>query len=359
MMIWSFKRKRHPDGTLDKHKARLCCHECQQQWGVNYWDTYAPVVSWSSVRILMTIAKLHNLHTKSVEFLQAYPKAKIKSSIYLHPPAGVILNRSKGDMVLKLIRNVYGLKDAGKTWNDFLKKGLIHRGWIQSNIDGCLFTKNVMLLILYVNDACFISPYKHKVDAEIKSLQQDYDLTDNGDLKDYLGTRFERHKDGSVTLTQPRMMERVFNIVRIDPASTNVKLHDTPASSDCILDNDPDGNPKLQKWSYRSAVGCLSYIRAIIRPDITMATQQCARFCNDPKQEHEEAVKRICRYLLKTKEKGLVLRPDKSKGLECFVDADWAGSWRHRSSNDPLSSHSRTGYYITYAGCSLMWKSKL
>ena len=216
-----------------------------------------------------------------------------------------------------------------------------------------------MLLILYVDDACFISPYKHKVDAEIKSLQQDYDLTDNGDLKDYLGTRFERHKDGSVTLTQPRLMERVFNIVGIDPASKNVKLHDTPASSDCILDNNPNGKPRLQKWNYRSVVGCLSYIQAIVHPDITIATQQCARFWNDPKQEHEEAVKRICRYLLKTKEKGLVLRPDKSKGLECFVDADWAGSWRHRSSNDPLSSHSRTGYYITYAGCSLMWKSKL
>ena len=70
-----------------------------------------------------------------------------------------------------------------------------------------------MLLILYVDDACFISPHKYKIDAEIKSLQRDYDLTDDGDLKDYLGTRFDRHKDGSVTLTQPRMMERVFDIV--------------------------------------------------------------------------------------------------------------------------------------------------
>ena len=73
MMIWSFKRKRHPDGTLDKHKARLCCHGGQQQWGVNYWDTYAPVVSWSSVRTLMTLSRLHNLHTKYVDFAQAYP----------------------------------------------------------------------------------------------------------------------------------------------------------------------------------------------------------------------------------------------------------------------------------------------
>ena len=57
MMIWSFKRKRHPDGSLSKHKARLCCHGGQQQWGLNFWETYAPVVAWSSIRILLTLAK--------------------------------------------------------------------------------------------------------------------------------------------------------------------------------------------------------------------------------------------------------------------------------------------------------------
>jgi hypothetical protein len=80
----------------------------------------------------------------------------------------------------------------------------------------------------------------------------------------------------------------------------------------------------------------MSYTQAMIRPDITTAVQQCARFCNNPKQEHEEAVKRICHYLMKTKDKGLTLRHDGSRGLECFVDADWAGSWQHRSCNDPL-----------------------
>ena len=107
MMIWSFKRKRHPDGTLDKHKERLCCHGGQQQWGVNYWDTYAPVVSWSSIRILMTLSKLHNLHTKSVDFVQAYPQAKIKSEIYLQNPAGVVLTQHKGDVVLKLLKSIW------------------------------------------------------------------------------------------------------------------------------------------------------------------------------------------------------------------------------------------------------------
>ena len=72
----------------------------------------------------MTVAKLHNLHTKSVEFVQAYPQALVKSAIYLHPPS-----KLRGDMVLKLIRNLYGLKDAGKTWFEHLTEGLNNLGF--------------------------------------------------------------------------------------------------------------------------------------------------------------------------------------------------------------------------------------
>ena len=96
MMIWSFKRKRRPDGTLTKYKARLCCHGGQQELGVNYWSTYAPVVSWSSIRILMTLARLNNMYTKSVDFVQAFPQAAVKTNIYLHNPPGVILPNTNG-----------------------------------------------------------------------------------------------------------------------------------------------------------------------------------------------------------------------------------------------------------------------
>ena len=110
MMIWSFKRKRDPQGNIIKYKARLCCHGGQQQWGVNYWDTYAPVVSWSSIRILMTLAELHNFHTKSADFVQAFPQAKVKSTIFLKTPDGVEFKHGD-EVVLKLIKKLYGLKE--------------------------------------------------------------------------------------------------------------------------------------------------------------------------------------------------------------------------------------------------------
>ena len=261
--------------------------------------------------------------------------------------------------VYKLIKNLYGLKDASKTWFEFLRKGLEKRGWSRSQVDECLFTKNGIILVVYVDDAILISPYKSLINKEIKSLQEEFDLTDDGVLKDYLGTRFTRFPDGSIQLTQPKMIERALEIVGFSTEQERIKQHDTPASNTKVLDKDPDAEPRRQSWNYRSAVGCLSYLQAMIRPDITFAVQQCARFCNEPRREHEEAVKRICRYLLRTKDKGLVLRPDKTRGLECYVDADFAGSWQQRSAHDPISSHSRTGYVICYAGCPITWSSKL
>ena len=80
MAIWSFKRKRYPYGSLNKHKARLCAHGGQQTWFQDYWDTYAPVVTWASVRLLLIVAKIHKLDsrasTSSLPFLKHIYKSQ-------------------------------------------------------------------------------------------------------------------------------------------------------------------------------------------------------------------------------------------------------------------------------------------
>ena len=196
MMIWSFKRKRHPDGSLNKYKARLCCHGGQQQWGVNYWDTYAPVVSWSSIRILMTIAKLHNFHTKSVDFLQAYPQAELKSTIFLRSPPGVELATNNEEMVLQLIRNLYGLKDAGRTWYEHLTDGLDAMGFIPTESDPCILINGTDIIVLYVDDCIIISRTKAEADKIYQELERrKYKLTDEGTLEEYLGLQIKHHDD--------------------------------------------------------------------------------------------------------------------------------------------------------------------
>ena len=95
--IWSFKRKRFPDGTLNKHKACLCAHGGMQQWGVNYWETYAPVVNWISARFLLILSKLAGLESRTIYFVLAFPKADLDVPVYMELTIGMEVIGSEGN----------------------------------------------------------------------------------------------------------------------------------------------------------------------------------------------------------------------------------------------------------------------
>ena len=92
--------------------------------------------------------------------------------------------------VYKLLQNLYGLKEASRTWYLHLKSGLTKCGWKQSVTDSCLFTKDNVILILYVDDTIIISPNFSMIKACICSLQKDFSLTDDGPLHNYFGVSF-------------------------------------------------------------------------------------------------------------------------------------------------------------------------
>ena len=138
--------------------------------------------------------------------------------------------------------------------------------------------------------------------------------------------------------------------------TTNPKT--TPVAKE-LLNKDLEGKPRKENWKYRTAIGMLEYLTGNSRPEITMAVHQCARFSNSPTLKHEKAVKRIGQYLLHTRKEGQVFNPDLSKGLECYVDADFAGGWSNANASDAENVMSRTGYVITYANCPIFWKSSL
>ena len=96
------------------------------------------------------------------------------------------------------------------------------------------------------------------------------------------------------------------------------------------------------------------------RSDISYAVHQCARFSTAPKVEHGKAVNWLARYLKGTRDKGTIFRLDSKRGLEVFVDADFAGNWdKNEAGSDPDTARSRHGYIIMYAGCPIVWKSQL
>ena len=166
-LVWSFKRKRLPDGTFLKYKARLCCHGGMQQWGVNYWETYSPVVNWMSVRLMLTLSILYKLETKSIDFVLAYPQAPLDVEIFSELPQGfhTLPGEDRRNTILFIKRNLYGLKDAGLKWFEHLKSGLMNdMNFKQSDVDPCVFFKKGIVILVYVDDCLIFSESKALVE---------------------------------------------------------------------------------------------------------------------------------------------------------------------------------------------------
>ena len=197
------------------------------------------------------------------------------------------------------------------------------------------------------------------IDKLIKSLKEEderFILTSEGDIKNYLGVEIVKNKDGSFEFKQPHLIQRVLDYVKIEKGSNKGKP--TPVTLP-LLHKDANDKPRRYAWNYRAVNGMLNFLTDSTRPDINMAVHQTSRFNNDPTWKHEKAVMRICRYLEGTKDRGMVFRPETSKGLELFVDADFAGNWKNASEEHPENCLSRTGFIIRFNGCNIIWKSHL
>jgi len=182
-------------------------------------------------------------------------------------------------------------------------------------------------------------------------------VTDEGEIDAYLGVKVRRGQGDSRELTQPHLIQQILDNIGMKP---NSKTKDKAAPSSTILRRDLEGDPFVEKWDYRSVIGKLNFLEKSTRPEIAYAVHQCAHFASNPRQSHANAVKYLCRYLLATKDKGLILRPDATKSFEVHVDCDFAGNWvQEDAMNDPSTAKSRTGYIISYGGCPVVWASKL
>eukprot|EP00957_Ditylum_brightwellii_P065364 4958753-Ditylum_brightwellii.AAC.1 len=96
---------------------------------------------------MMVMSKLYDLNTKSIDFILAYPQAEIKTNIYLFSQTGIVINTGGQDLVLKLKKDLYGLKDAGRTWWEHLASGLKGVGFKQCGADQCVWKKDGLVII--------------------------------------------------------------------------------------------------------------------------------------------------------------------------------------------------------------------
>ena len=359
--VWAMRRKRKQDtGEIYKYKGRLNVDGSKQQKGINFWETFAPVATWASIRFILVLTLIHGWKTRQIDYVQAYTQADAPlDDLYVKVPKGVdVENGKREDYVMKVNKNVYGTHQAGRVWNKFLVSKLESIGFIQSQIDECVFYCGRCIYVLYTDDSILVGPDDDELDAIINNMQTvGLGITVEGGIDDFLGVNIDRRDDGTIHLTQPRLIDQILKEMRLH--SDNVKVRQTPAAVSKILKRMSDSEDFDKHFNYRSIIGKLNFLEKSTRPDISHAVHQAARFSANPKQEHGKAVEWLCRYLAGTRDKGIIYHP-KDKSFDVYVDADFAGNWdRDEAADDADTARSRSAFVIMYAGCPILWGSKL
>jgi len=359
---WAFKIKRYPDGRMRKHKARFCCRGDKQIAGVDFFESYASVVAWSTVRMVMNIAIQQGWSTRQVDFSNAFVQATLEEEVYLEMPAMFADATLQDDeaTILKLNKSLYGLVQAPRSWYQHLQKGLADLDFKPSPLDSAMYYGRGMILITYVDDTLFFGPDIKEIEKVIAELEAaGYALTrEDGDEEtvfSFLGVSITPNQATKmVTLTQTGLIDKVLEA----SGMTDCNIRGSPSTTNG-LGTDANGARRKESWNYASIIGMMMYLSSNAHPEIQFAVHQCARFTHCPRASHEEAVKHICRYLKGAKGHGLTFQPTTNLDLNLYVDADFAGLWGHEDDQDPVCVKSRTGYVLTLGGCPISWSSKL
>jgi Reverse transcriptase (RNA-dependent DNA polymerase) len=303
-VVWSMKRKRHiATQEVYKWKARLNVGGHMQKYGVHYRETYSPVVRWTTIRLCLVLALVFGWSTRQLDFVQAYPQAKVSTeNVFIDIPQGVEFNRRSKDFCLHVLQNIYGGKDAGRTWSIHLDKGLKEIGFKQSVVDECLYYRGCTLFLVNVDDSILIDP---------DPIASKFKIKDEGGLDDYLGVKIEKGVEkGTFKLSQPHLIDSVLEDLKLLNHGTRPsKVSHTWATFDNKLQKDHAGTPFDYPWEYWSVIGILNFLENSTQGDLSYSVHQCACFMAAPQKSHSEAVKRIGQYLLGTRDKGFILPP--------------------------------------------------
>ncbi|GJU28663.1 retrovirus-related pol polyprotein from transposon TNT 1-94 [Tanacetum coccineum] len=293
---WVFRNKLDENGIVSRNKARLVAQGYNQQEGIDYDETYAPVARLESIRILLAYACALDFKLFQMDVKSAFLNGFINEEVYVAQPPGFI-DFKKPDHVYKLKKSLYGLKQAPKAWYDRLKAFLIKHEYKMGMVDNTLFTKkkssNLIIVQIYVDDIIFGSTCQDMCDEFAKIMHDEFEMS---------------------------MMEMLKKFGLEDSKPMN-----TPMSTDTKLTKDEECE-SVDSTKYPGMIGSLLYLTAS-RPDIMFSVCLYARFQEAPKTTHLEAVKRIFRYIKGITHLGLWYPKGTNIETIVYADSDHAGDY--------------------------------
>ncbi|KAH9109521.1 hypothetical protein AeMF1_015438, partial [Aphanomyces euteiches] len=344
---WTYARKVNANGEVVRYKARLVCKGYSQIHGVDYTDTYSPVVKMTTVRVCLAIAASKGLTILQADADTAFVQATIENGVdlYVDQPPGY------GDGTprkMLLIKALYGLKQAALAWYEHCRTILQDIGFHQSQFDPCLYLRNktseLEMICTYVDDFLIIAQSRTKADQILDEIEPRMKIKRQGQASYFLGIMFSYDDDNSsITLNQGAYSERILKRFGMSccHAYHTPEVHDRDD-----LWNDETQQPTDQEL-YRSIVGSLMYLMVCTRPDIAHAVLRLSLYVHSLREPHMIGAKRLLRYIKSTPDVGLTFCRNKIT-LMGYSDASWASRPDRKSV---------TGNLCLLAGSVVFWKS--
>lgn len=341
---WVFKIKNSQNDK--RFKARLVAKGFSQKYGIDYGETFSPVVRTTSLRIMFALAVKLKLKIHQVDAITAFLQGDLEEEIYMEQPEAYNDNSGR---VCRLNKAIYGLKQAGRQWNIKLCDSLLKFGLRKSNLDPCVYFSDIkkVFLLVYVDDMLIFYENNEDLNEVREYIHSKLKIKDIGNATECIGIRINQ-SNNKIEIDQQKYIVELLEKYNMhecksvkSPSDPNVKL------SVQTINETSDVTGEVP---YQEVVGSLLYLAQGTRPDIAFAVNDVSRFNAKHSIEHWEAVIRIMRYLRGTQDKKLCYSNEcENIDLHAYSDADWA--------SDVDKRRSCTGFVINMSGAAINWKS--
>lgn len=343
---WVFTVKLNADGTLQKLKARLVAKGFNQEEGIDFNETYSPVVRTSTIRIVLTVATAKQWNITQLDVKNAFLHGDLQEQVYMVQPPG-FEDHAHPTHVCSLHKALYGLKQAPRAWFDKFSNFLIEYGFVCSKADPSLFVYrhngDTLVLLLYVDDILLTGSNPALFKSLINELSARFAMKDLGTFHYFLGVQAQHHSDG-LFIHQAKYTEEILHSAGMSTCNPiNTPL---PLRLDHVFQ---DTTPFAQPFYFRSLAGKLQYL-TITRPDIQYAVNFVCQRMHSPTEADFGLLKRILRYLRGTSTMGLYLSKHSSLDVVSYSDSDWAGCRDTRRST--------TGFSVLLGSNVISWSAK-
>ena len=341
---WVHTKKHHADGTLERYKSRLVAHGFTQSYGVDYFETFAPVAKMETVRILIALAAQSRWTILQFDVKNAFLHGDLTEEVYMQHPPGYSLGPS--GTVCRLRKSLYDLKQSSRMSFGRFSSVMKTEGYAHSNGDSSLLFRHspssVSILVVYVDDILITGSNADETRRLSAALAREFEIKALGPLRYFLGLEVTYSSRGIFVSQQKYIVDFLKLTGMADCAPVR-----TPIDPNVKLGAGED-SPPVDHYQYQQLVGKLFYLTHT-RPDISFAVHLLSQFMHAPHEIHRQAAHRVLAYLKGCTGKGLRFSPTTDETVRVYTDADFAGSI--------MDCRSTTGYCIFLFGSLVTWKS--